>query len=117
MPILDELVIPFNNGYVRDGATYQNVTLQDQCPLRIVEHARYVLDGTIYDGIRDALRGQSVDLNCFAVWARQYLPVLPAEAIGFLGGGDPLQAAGSRCCDPANVEAASGSSAGLARLK
>lgn len=67
MSVLDELVIPYNNGHVRDGSTYQNVTLQDQCPLRIVEHALYVLDGTIYDGIRDALRGQRVDLDCFAL--------------------------------------------------
>lgn len=65
--MLDELVIPYTNGHLRDGVSYQNVTVQNQCPLRIVEHALFVLDGAIYDGIRDALRGQSVSMNCFAI--------------------------------------------------
>lgn len=64
---IDEAVIPYSNGHVRDGDTFQKVTTQDQCPLRIIEHALYVLDGAVYDGIRDALRGNKVKMDCLAL--------------------------------------------------
>jgi triacylglycerol lipase len=63
--IYDELVRPVENAALRDGAT--NVLVQSQCPLRVVGHVGLALDGTVYDGVHDALRGARVDLNCFAV--------------------------------------------------
>lgn len=63
--LLDELVQPVWNAAMADGAT--NVLVQSQCPLRPVAHIGMALDGTVYDGIRDALRGEPVRLNCFAL--------------------------------------------------
>ena len=62
---LDELVRPVENAALQDGAT--NVRIQSQCPLRVVAHVGLALDGTVYSGIRDALAGEPVRLNCFAV--------------------------------------------------
>jgi triacylglycerol esterase/lipase EstA (alpha/beta hydrolase family) len=62
---LDELVRPVENAALRDGAT--NVLTQSQCPLRLVEHLNLALDGAVYDGIRDTLRGEPVRLNCLAI--------------------------------------------------
>ncbi len=62
---LDELVQPVWNAAMDDGA--ENVLVQRQCPLRAVAHVGMALDGTVYDGVRDALRGEPVRLNCFAL--------------------------------------------------
>jgi triacylglycerol esterase/lipase EstA (alpha/beta hydrolase family) len=62
---LDELVRPVDNAALQDGAT--NVRIQSQCPLRVVAHVGLALDGTVYSGIHDALAGQPVQLDCFAV--------------------------------------------------
>lgn len=62
---LDELVRPVANAALQDGAT--NVLIQSQCPLRVVEHVGLALDGTVYDGVHDALLGRPIWLNCFAV--------------------------------------------------
>jgi triacylglycerol lipase len=61
---LDELVRPVANATLRDGAT--NVLIQSQCPFRVVGHVGLALDGTVYDGVHDALLGRPVQLNCFA---------------------------------------------------
>jgi triacylglycerol lipase len=62
---LDELVRPVANASLQDGAT--NVKIQSQCPLRVVEHVGLALDGTVYSGIRQALAGQPIHLDCWAV--------------------------------------------------
>ncbi|MGB3442619.1 MAG: alpha/beta fold hydrolase [Actinophytocola sp.] len=62
---LDELVRPVANASLRDGAT--NVLIQSQCPVRAVAHVGLALDGTVYDGVHDALLGNPIRLNCFAV--------------------------------------------------
>jgi triacylglycerol esterase/lipase EstA (alpha/beta hydrolase family) len=62
--IYDELVRPVVNAALRDGAT--NVLVQSQCPLRVVAHVGLALDGTVYDGVRDALRAETVRLDCRA---------------------------------------------------
>jgi triacylglycerol esterase/lipase EstA (alpha/beta hydrolase family) len=62
---LDELVRPVANASLRDGAT--NVLIQSRCPLRVVGHIGLALDGTVYDGIHDALLGRPIQLNCLAV--------------------------------------------------
>ncbi|CRK61772.1 putative lipase [Alloactinosynnema sp. L-07] len=62
---LDELVRPVGNAAMKDGAT--NVLIQSQCPFRVVGHITLATDGTVYDGVRDALNLQTVRLNCFAL--------------------------------------------------
>lgn len=62
---LDELVRPVANASLQDGAT--NVLIQSQCPFRTVAHVGLALDGTVYDGVHDALLGQPIQLDCFAV--------------------------------------------------
>ncbi|MGD9702407.1 MAG: lipase family alpha/beta hydrolase [Acidimicrobiia bacterium] len=66
--INDALVVPHTNGYLTasDG-NIANVTIQKQCPLRIVGHVALATDGTTADGILDALRGETIKLNCWAV--------------------------------------------------
>jgi triacylglycerol esterase/lipase EstA (alpha/beta hydrolase family) len=61
----DELVRPIENATLRDGA--DNVLVQAQCPARTVGHVALATDGTVYDGVRDALLGQPVRLDCFAI--------------------------------------------------
>ncbi|HEV7650296.1 MAG TPA: alpha/beta fold hydrolase [Actinophytocola sp.] len=62
---LDELVRPVTNASLQDGAT--NVLIQSQCPVRVVEHVGLALDGTVYSGIRQALAGEPVHLDCWAL--------------------------------------------------
>ncbi|HEY0448849.1 hypothetical protein [Actinophytocola sp.] len=40
--------------------------IQSQCPFRAVAHVGLALDGTVYDGVHDALLGQPIRLNCWA---------------------------------------------------
>ncbi|GIU84466.1 MAG: lipase [Acidimicrobiales bacterium] len=61
----DELVRPVQNATQRHGA--QNVKVQDQCWARVVGHVGLILDGAVYDGIRDALGGEPVRLKCWAL--------------------------------------------------
>jgi triacylglycerol lipase len=65
--VQDELVVPYWNGHLRNDGNNTNVTVQAQCLLRMVGHLGLALDGAVYDGIRDALRHESVRLNCFAI--------------------------------------------------
>jgi triacylglycerol lipase len=65
--VFDELVQPYRNGHLANDGNNTNVTVQAQCLLRIVGHLGLALDGAVYDGVRDALRHQSVRLNCFAI--------------------------------------------------
>jgi len=62
---LDELVRPVENAALEDGAA--NVRVQSQCPVRVVAHIGLATDGTVYDGVRDALAGAPIELNCIAV--------------------------------------------------
>lgn len=66
--INDELVLPHTSGYLTaaDGSV-TNVTIQRQCPFRVVGHVALATDGTTADGIVDALRGDTVRLNCWAL--------------------------------------------------
>ena len=61
----DELVRPVTNATLQDGAT--NVKVQSKCWARTVGHLGLILDGTVYSGVRQALQGQSINLNCWAV--------------------------------------------------
>jgi pimeloyl-ACP methyl ester carboxylesterase len=41
-----------------------NVTVQDQCPLNLVEHVGLASNGAVYSGIRQALEHRRIALNC-----------------------------------------------------
>lgn len=61
---LDELVRPVENATLHDGAT--NIMIQSQCPFRAVAHVGLALDGTVYSGVREALAGAPIRLDCWA---------------------------------------------------
>ncbi len=61
----DEIVFPASTARLNDGAT--NVRLQSRCWLRVVGHLGLLIDGAVYDGVRDALRHRSVRPNCWAL--------------------------------------------------
>jgi len=61
----DELVRPVTNAAINDGAT--NVKVQSKCWARVVGHLGLIVDGTVYSGVRQALAGQSINLNCWAL--------------------------------------------------
>lgn len=62
--IWDELVIPYSNGFLRNDGNNTNVTIQAQCPFKLVGHVGVAFDATVYSGIVDALRHESIRLNC-----------------------------------------------------
>lgn len=64
--IWDELVIPYTNGFLHNDGNNTNVTIQSQCPFEFVAHAGVASNGTVYSGIVDALRHESIRLNCWA---------------------------------------------------
>lgn len=64
--VLDLIVVPYTNSFQRSAGAV-NVTIQNQCPLRIVEHLTLATDGTTYSGIQDALAKRRITLNCLAL--------------------------------------------------
>ena len=60
----DEVVVPYTTSALADGAT--NVKIQQQCPLRFLEHVAGIHDGTLFSGILDALAHRPIGLDCFA---------------------------------------------------
>lgn len=63
--IYDELVQPYTNARISDGAT--NVSVQSACWWRVVGHVGLILDGAVYGLVRSALNGGSITTNCFAL--------------------------------------------------
>jgi hypothetical protein len=61
----DELVQPYTNSRIYDGAT--NVSLQSHCWWKVVGHVGLILDGAVYGLIRSSLRGGTISTNCFAL--------------------------------------------------
>lgn len=64
----DEVAVPYTTAFMRasDG-NIENITLQDQCPLRFPEHLAIVVNGAVLDGVLDSLRGERVKMNCWAI--------------------------------------------------
>jgi triacylglycerol lipase len=65
---LDELVIPYTRAFLTaaDG-NIANIDVQAQCPLRVPMHGGLIFDGAVADGVKDALRGEPVRMNCWAL--------------------------------------------------
>ncbi|NLV56484.1 MAG: alpha/beta fold hydrolase [Acidimicrobiales bacterium] len=64
---VDLIVTPYTTSFLANDGNIQNVRVQSQCWLRFPGHLALILDGAVYDGVRDALRGQTVRMNCFAL--------------------------------------------------
>ncbi len=64
--MVDQLVTPYTSTFLADDGNIANITVQQQCWNRWPEHYGLVLDAAVYDGVRDALRGQPVRMDCLA---------------------------------------------------
>jgi triacylglycerol lipase len=64
---LDQIVIPHTHGHLVNDRRNLNVTVQTQCPLRLVAHITLATDGAVYTAIRRALRQEPVVLDCLAL--------------------------------------------------
>lgn len=64
---VDEIVFPYRTSFLANDGNITNVAVQDQCFLRFPGHLGLILDGTTFDGVNDALKGQPVRMNCFAL--------------------------------------------------
>jgi len=60
----DEVVVPYTNGFLRDADNNTNVTLQSQCPFRLVGHVLLPIDPAAYTGILDALLHRPISFDC-----------------------------------------------------
>lgn len=63
---LDLIVLPYTNALLRSGGA-TNVVVQQQCPLRIVEHLGMPSDAAVQGGVVDALAGGPISLDCAAL--------------------------------------------------
>ncbi len=65
--VFDELVIPYWNVFLANDGNISNVTVQSRCWFNTVGHLGLIYNGAVADGVMDALRGESVRMNCWAV--------------------------------------------------
>jgi triacylglycerol esterase/lipase EstA (alpha/beta hydrolase family) len=63
---VDEVVIPYSTAFLANDGNLANVAVQNQCALRFPMHLGLILDGAVADGVKDALRNESVRMNCWA---------------------------------------------------
>jgi triacylglycerol lipase len=63
----DEIVNPWRTAFLADDVNNVNVDVQGHCWARLVGHITLATDGAVYSGIRQALAGRSINLNCWAV--------------------------------------------------
>lgn len=61
------VVLPHTSGYLANDGNITNVTVQSQCWLRNPGHLGLILDGAVYDGVRDALAHRSIRMDCWAL--------------------------------------------------
>lgn len=64
---LDIVVTPYRNAFLANDGNIANITVQAQCPLRVPGHLTLITDGAVADGVRDALRGESVRMSCWTL--------------------------------------------------
>lgn len=64
---VEAVVIPYTSAFLANDGNIANIRVQSQCLFRFPGHLGLILDGAVYDGVRDALRNQSVRMNCFAL--------------------------------------------------
>jgi triacylglycerol lipase len=64
---VDLVVTPYRNAFLANDGNLANITVQSQCFLRLPGHLGLIFDGAVADGVKDALRNETVRMNCFAV--------------------------------------------------
>lgn len=64
----EEVVLPYTSIHLdaADG-NITNVTVQDYCRYRFVEHGSYVLDGAVFSGVLTALAHEPFSMKCWAL--------------------------------------------------
>lgn len=64
---VDLVVTPYSTSFLANDGNISNIAVQSQCFARLPGHLGLIFDGAVADGVRDALAGGSVRMNCFAV--------------------------------------------------
>lgn len=64
---VDLVVTPYTTSYLANDGNIANIAVQNQCFARLPGHLGLIFDGAVADGVRDALAGGPVRMNCFAV--------------------------------------------------
>ncbi len=64
---VDLVVTPYSTSFLANDGNIANVAVQDQCFARVPGHLGLILDGAVADGVKDALAGGPVRMNCFAI--------------------------------------------------
>ena len=64
---MDEIIVPYTNGYLNNDGNNYNSNVRGPCWGRIIGHVSIALDGAVYSGIQDALAKRTIDYNCWAV--------------------------------------------------
>ncbi|HWO25590.1 MAG TPA: AbfB domain-containing protein [Kofleriaceae bacterium] len=66
---LDLIIQPYASGLLRSTASNNvNVTVQDKCPLALVDHVTLISDGAVFSGILNALARKPItNLDCLAL--------------------------------------------------
>lgn len=64
---VDLVVTPYRNAFLANDGNIANITVQSQCFLRLPGHLGLIFDGAVADGVKDALRNETVRMSCFAV--------------------------------------------------
>lgn len=64
---VDLVVTPYTTSFLANDGNISNVAVQSQCFARLPGHLGLILDGAVADGVRDALAGGPVRMNCFAL--------------------------------------------------
>jgi triacylglycerol esterase/lipase EstA (alpha/beta hydrolase family) len=60
------VVLPYHSAFLANDGNIANITVQHQCWFRWPDHVGLIYDSAVYDGVRDALRGEEVRLDCGA---------------------------------------------------
>ncbi|HRW36196.1 MAG: alpha/beta fold hydrolase [Acidimicrobiales bacterium] len=64
---VDLIVTPYTTSFLAKDGNIANIAVQDQCFARLPGHLGLILDGAVADGVKDALAGGSVRMNCWAL--------------------------------------------------
>jgi len=64
--VAETTVLPYTSVFLANDGNIANIRVQSQCWLRFPGHLGLILDGAVYDGVRDALRNERVRMNCWA---------------------------------------------------
>jgi triacylglycerol esterase/lipase EstA (alpha/beta hydrolase family) len=64
---VDLVVTPYTTSFLANDGNIANVTVQQQCWARLPGHLGLIFDGAVIGGVRDALAGGPVRMNCWAL--------------------------------------------------